>query len=522
MAAPSYTEDLTDIDLAETLTGWFAIGVPAGLTASPDLAMQGVNCVDKAVSSGNKGQGFNNGAPIVPGVNDHFFVWLFVATPGLTATIQNEGVVVMLGLDAANYNTFHVEGIDTYGAVGRAGRCYAVRYVTSGSAVPPYRTNYGTPPTNPQTFGGKLSTTGAVKGANFGVDALRYGTGAYITAGDVGTPGTFAGFAALDNAVANRWGILIGVGGVFELQGRFVVGQNDAKTPTAAYFDDSNIMVLLIDTVHSLGDFTQVIVDHASTVFNLTNVTFLALGTNNPGKLVFNNASTVSALALCTFDGMGEFVLRAGVTATGCTWRSCDKLTQNGATLAGCAISGATTGDGEAFIISDDPGLISGCAFTFSDGHAIEITTPGEYGMAGDVFSGYGADESNDAAIYNNSGGYVKLNISGGGNVPTVRNGGGASTDVVVTVVHKLTGMEQYSEVTYVRVSDSQVLFNVGDVDETGETEFSYGADKVGTVVDILIFHVEYLPVVIADYTLPATDVSIPISQVFDRVYENP
>jgi hypothetical protein len=52
----------------------------------------------------------------------------------------------------------------------------------------------------------------------------------------------------------------------------------------------------------------------------------------------------------------------------------------------------------------------------------------------GNTFSGYGAGGSTDAAIYNNSGGAVTLNISGGGGTPTVRNGAGASTTVNNTV----------------------------------------------------------------------------------------
>ena len=37
-----------------------------------------------------------------------------------------------------------------------------------------------------------------------------------------------------------------------------------------------------------------------------------------------------------------------------------------------------------------------------------------------------GADGTTDAAIYNNSGGAITLNISGGGDTPTVRNGASA------------------------------------------------------------------------------------------------
>lgn len=439
MVAPSYTEDLTDITLAESTTDWSALGGGGGgLGVGADFSMQGTYCVDKQITNAHKGQVYNYGTTITPGANTHFFVWLFLATPGLADTLQVGGLTVAMGTAETAYNEFHVEGKDTYGAAGRVGKCYPIRYVTTGNASPPYRTLTGAPGANPQYFGGLATTTGTVKGANLGVDAIRYGTGAYITAGEVADPGTFAGFQAQNDAVANRWGILSLVGGIYELQGRFVVGQDNAQTPTAAYFVDTDKTITIVDTVHSLSDFTQIIVDHASTTFNLTNIAILALGTTNRGNLVFNNASTTSALTNCTFTDMGTFTFRAGVTADSCTFRGCDKLNQNGATLDSCIIDGATTADGEAFIISDNPAVISNCNFTFSDGHAMEITTPGTYSFDGNTFTGYGATGTNDAAIYNNSGGLVTLNVTNAMN-PTYRNGVGASTVVSQSVTLTVT-----------------------------------------------------------------------------------
>ena len=51
--------------------------------------------------------------------------------------------------------------------------------------------------------------------------------------------------------------------------------------------------------------------------------------------------------------------------------------------------------------------------------------------MSGNAYTGYGADASTDAAIYNNSGGLVTIEIPLGGQVPTVRNGARASTSIV-------------------------------------------------------------------------------------------
>lgn len=82
-------------------------------------------------------------------------------------------------------------------------------------------------------------------------------------------------------------------------------------------------------------------------------------------------------------------------------------------------------------VTTTDPEQISDTAFTSAGtGHAIEITTPGSYDFAGNSFTGYGADGTTDAAIYNNSGGAVELIIPSGDDTPTIRDGTSASTTI--------------------------------------------------------------------------------------------
>jgi len=181
MPAPTYDHDLTTVTNSTDTTGWAAVGGGgAGLAADPDFAMQGSTTITKQVSGAggaNKGMLYDNGSSIDLDADDHVWVWIFTATPGVTDTIENEGVVLAAGLDDANYNAFHVDGQDTFGAQGRVGKCYVVDYITSASTVSPYRTNYGTPTAALQFIGGKINVVTSVKGPNLGVDAVRYGTG---------------------------------------------------------------------------------------------------------------------------------------------------------------------------------------------------------------------------------------------------------------------------------------------------------------------------------------------------------
>ena len=549
MAVPSYTEDLTDIDLAESgSTGWTAFNISGGGGGAPafgaDFGMQGAGCWDKAASNAERGLAVNKTpgtGTVAAGV--HIFQWGFTATPGVTDTLQNRGAYVIIGTGTSDYVQFHVEGSDTFGAQGRVGKCYVVDYVTTANTGSvPYRTVGGTPGATPTYFGFGLKTLATVKGSNMGADAVRYGTGAYLTAGELisegdasDNPCTFAGFQAQNDSINNRWGIFSSVGGAnYEQQGRFVIGQNNSAVATRCVFQDSDKNISFVDTVHSSTDFTQIIIDHASSYAEFTNINLTALGTNNPGRFVVNAANPTVVVTGGTWTDMGITTLRSNTTATNLTWRRTDIITQNGATLDGCTLDGTAA---THHILSDNPGIIQDCTF-LSDGtgHAVRCDTIGTYNWIGNSDSGYtGARGTNstpasgsaDAMFYNNSGGLITLNVSGGGQAPSVRNGAGATTTVNNNVSVTLSGMKDNTEVRVYDQSNPPVELagienaTVGTVDDRSYT-FSLSG---GTLVDIVVFNVNWiLPPNnrIEDFTIPGADTSLPISQVFDRNFENP
>jgi len=353
MAAPSYTEDLTDISLMESgETGAAALNISGGGGGAPafgaDFGMQGAGCWDKAASNAERAILTNNAPGAgVTAAGAHVFQWGFVATPGVLDTLVNRGVYVIAGTAATAYVQYHVDGFDTLGAQGRVGKCFVYRYVTTAqTGKVPYRTVTGTPGTPPDEFGYGIKTLATVKGSNFGQDAHRYGTGAYLTAGELlsagdasDDPATFVGFNLQNDSINNRWGILTSIGGTsYELQGRFVIGQNNAQSATACSFRDSNINISLVDTVHAESDFTQLILDHASTWVEWNNVNVTALGQINPGRLVVNSADPEFLYSGGTLSDIGISTLRSNTTAVGVTWRGCGEITANGATLAGSSI----------------------------------------------------------------------------------------------------------------------------------------------------------------------------------------
>ena len=224
--------------------------------------------------------------------------------------------------------------------------------------------------------------------------------------------------------------------------------------------------------------------------------------------------ASASASAVYNFTGValigaGDVVLRDVVAFSGMSFTDCGLITQNGAAIDGCKFTMSP-------LMCDDPAAVSNCSFTAGlFGYAIEITTPGTYTFNANAFAGYGADGTTDAAIYNNSGGAVTLNITGGGDTPTVRNGAGATTTINNSVTLTLSGLQTGSDIVILDAGTSTIR---EQVDANAGTSYPYSF-STGGAVDIGVLKAGYVPLYVRNFTLPATDASLPISQTADRNY---
>jgi len=368
--------------------------------------------------------------------------------------------------------------------------------------------------------------TGVSKSPNQGLDVVDVGAGLTLVSGDGADPdGVFADFLAFDEGtVNNRFGYISSIEGVLFIFGMMMIGN-----ATATVFNDSNQTIVFPDGLFAEG-FSGLTPDlqNASTVIDWKDISFFGKGSvtdeeTRPVLLVLGTNGIFTADG-CVFDAFSKITLTSAATLLAGVISNCLALIQAGGTVDGAKISGATTADGVALILCDDLTKIKNCEFTFSDGHALELTaahpaSPTELNLDGCKFTGYGT--GNDAAIYNNSVKALIINIIGGGDTPTIRNGGGASTTVNNPVTHKLTGMAQNSEVTYIRESDEVEVFHVEDVDGTGITNYNY--EYTGdVVVRIQIHHLDKVHEEFTGVTLGNSNASIPIKQRDDRVYSNP
>jgi len=107
-------------------------------------------------------------------------------------------------------------------------------------------------------------------------------------------------------------------------------------------------------------------------------------------------------------------------------FNECYKIDLGDSELNNCSVEESLE---DIAVETASPDNISNTSFVSpGTGHAIEATATGTFAFTGNTFTGYGADNTTDAAFYNNSGGLITLAIPPGDQLPTVRNGSGAST----------------------------------------------------------------------------------------------
>lgn len=443
MTVATYTSDLTDIFLFETTTNVSAYGGGgAGLGTGADFAMEGPLCVDKQITNAEKGFMRDNTSNFSIGADDHFFIWVMGATPGICDTRNNRGVIVAIGDDTSNFVKFHVNGSDTLPLGG--GQRYVIRFVETSLAN--FRTLVGTPGTTPSFIGGGLKTTATAKAANLGVDGARIGTGYDILNGTGADPeANFTGISDDDEGTSE--GIFQTAAGGYALQGKLRIG----STATACEFLDSNALIVFLDTRHSLTDFSEIILENASSILTLTTITFLGLGTNNPGKFVMITSAATATLVGCTFQDFGILTLGTGATFSDCKFINTDIITANGADLNGSTVEGFEGTANTSPLIWDtatDPDVpLDG--MTFKKGtaatHAVEFgtTSPLTMTMRDMVATGFNAADGNNDSTFHvkRTSGTVTINVVGGTGNFSARTDG-ATVDIVIDPVTALVNVK--------------------------------------------------------------------------------
>jgi hypothetical protein len=264
------------------------------------------------------------------------------------------------------------------------------------------------------------------------------------------------------------------------------------------------------------------------------NIQVLNLDTGSRGWFKMTDPATVY-LSNCTFTDMDKFYFNFStnpVNIDSTTFRRCATITQNGATFNGCTFSNCTSA---ICISADDIEKITNCDFiSRGTGHAIELTVSGDGDLIldGNTFTDYVSanGSTGNEAFYNNSGGWITVNIQNSTSIPSVRNGIGSQTTVQLAVTLTLSGLVSGSEVRIQQARGTAPsgteLYHVESVPASAngivEWTYNYSDFGVGYYIDIIVHNIYYTHLRIDDVLLPATNSTIPIQQEEDRWYTNP
>lgn len=505
MAAPTLT--LLNHQLlttADTSTGWTDL-----TTADADIKVEGANAMSGIFRADGEQGYYDSGTAPVSGSGKTFRGWILTNNLPYMGTLAGDPYKLLM-FDGTTTELKALFGSDTYEG-GWFNIVWSVDQFTTLTLA------------NIRRWGVESGhATNAKNVINTWMDVMRYLDGYSMVGGTSGDKVTLATIATADKT--NAYGVLTAINGVYFCTGAVQFGTG----ATTHYFEaDGQVWVFIdkpvSDTLYRIagvGSGTNIVIQNSvlRAVTNATRNRFdLDFDDANLASLVFNTNLVRYA---------GASFWKAGQDVRFNTFDDCGQITHGGCDMRGTVVKnyeGTANTSALIYNVAADPdGELDGMEFTKGTAatHAIEFgtTSPLTMTLRGVKFSGYNAaNNQNDSAIHvKRTTGTVTINIADGGDVPSYRTDG-ATVVVQATVTYTVSGMVTNSELTIVRTSDGTVLYHV---ENTGTTEqYSHGGTTVA--VDVLVFHVDYKPVAVAD-TLGSSDQTLLVQQQDDRVYYNP
>lgn len=476
--AGSITQDLIDISLAESATGW------TGLSGQLDSEVfkEGANAWTYQTPKNAVGS-----ATFTPAANINMTA--NYTTPHLYWTMRcdvfpfceaynaaaspvstNSGLMVRVTDGSGNYTQWHVSGSDIWDGSW----ALWVLDLTNTTNVHSTSGTLSLADVDIITWYTDNSNSGNIRIIdNTWLDAVRYGDG-LIASSAAAEAFSFQDIADDDALTANWYGVIQETDGVLFCQGKLVIGTDTGDSPQrAANFVSSGETVYFPDRLVSTSHYaivgkaaavsspnyptdisisglvTKTVgtqgaeVDFSDTDINslaIDGSTFIDMGTM---QFLGNGSSPVSAtITNNVFNGCGTTTFNSSVVATGNGWTNCGQITGAGATLSDSSVTGYTGATGTSAVVwnvaTDPDGFMDNMAFTKGAGttHAIEfgLSSPTTMTLRGIEFTNYGDGSPQDDAVFHfkRTSGTVTLNLVG----CTATNGfsyvtDGASVDLV-------------------------------------------------------------------------------------------
>lgn len=547
MAAASINVNLTTISDADNDPAAFVrVGAGGQITGDSDIYIQltpGSTTFAEVttIPTSTVLIAYNNGSTITFDSRDHLFAWAFYSAPAKLQTTANGGQIIGFGNNTTvgQYDLFYVGGNEPEYLTG-GWRCL----VASPNQTPQQDGATSAPYQYFAAGGTGLENVGK---DNFLLDVIRYGRGLQLVDGDSTNPGTMKSFTDVNDSLANQYGVIRAGGAGASFQGEVSIGHTDA-TSTETYFSDSNFALSTPNKnplsgssqYATLETFTGVRILGSATTCIFTNFTFSSSDNYDRGYLSADASYPVTygsgtePLTLdidgCAFTDWGETHLSSNTTITNTTWVNCSPIVLNSGVIENCTVE---TGVGGTYVFSGStPNNISNTSFIgggTGGGHGFEVNQGGEYSFTGNTFSNFGLSDTNDAAVHINGGATgiaVTFNITGGGDGSFTYKltGAGSTVTFVSAVTVNITGLPivPTGNGTEIRILESGTTTEIVGVGTENHRTSTYTFTiSTGTVIDVRILNLDYVPLFISNITANTNPTNIPVDLKVDRVYQD-
>lgn len=500
MTAPSYTEDLTDFNLAESITGWDELNTGGydgqggdavdadypfiqGSYANTQICTKDATNGSAAYDSGSGTGGH--------GTDGAYLVWQTYSVNSNLGTYAQGGLGIVVGTDVDNFDVWYTGGIDVPPYPYGGWVCNAVN-----TTITPDDATNGTVTTEELVGSTVYVATGSGKGYPHGCDAIRYGRCSSIFEyGDLSNGYcTIDGFATEDeyNDVTNgyhRWGLITNTYGGYLWQGKMTLG----TVSNAVDFRDSNFNVFVKWSPKVTANFNTIEVNNASSRVDMDNFQFIALDpdTNASVGRWVTNANADINLNNGSFTDMGEFGFDTNSTLYRIVWNKCAQVDPNGgdfsfsSVLESSVTGGGSVGGGAVLwnTAGDPDTKLNDMVISKGAGshHAIEFGTsaPTTINLTNMTFTDFSTSDQQTTSVlyFPDKGSDTTWTVSHSGTTGTVsyykaRSGDtvniSSSVPVVVTVYDKEDGLVESGVQTAVYLTSDRTVVMNEDTDVSG------------------------------------------------------
>ena len=462
--AVTIVDSRTTIDEADATTGWTAsVGVSVFTSQPSPVELSG--CLGQQVSNSTE-YAYHTHGSTVDGSGTGYLVYMWLLAGGVMDTTSNGGVAALLG-DGTNRVGFHVAGSDKASFRHSEGQIAWQCALIDTSNLPTDQTAYTGTTGNFDVssvidFGAGFKTIAKSVGGvqNTWHDVIRIGNyGINITDGTSADPGTFLDIAIddADNADGKAYGMVHEVAsGVFGVQGPLNFGNTGTSS---CHFQTVNETLVFEDRNIATDKY------YIAIKGNTTGQTRFHLGTkvgsyggSNGCSLVVPAGVGASFIASDTnvdylnlygstisgFDQGVQFGTSNSHEIFNCNFSGCAIIKPGRTHFRNNNISTAIDSRGAIQIDANSADRYGDLTITsVGSGHGLYITQTGTLSLDAWSFIGYGNSGTNDAAIFNDSGGAVSIIAVNGSSGLTFKDGTGASTVIENAVTLTVTVVDQ-------------------------------------------------------------------------------